>query len=61
MKIKILGWIATIWGGLILINSIVKLCTTGFGDGAYGVGQLVAVVFGGILLIAGIRSLRKVN
>ena len=59
MKNKILGWISAIWGGLILLSSLVKILSGGMGGGAYGAGQFAGFILGGLLCFAGVRTLRK--
>ena len=59
MKNKILAWIGVIWGGLIVLSGLVKLFSGGISGGAYGVGQLLAFVFGGVLCFAGARGLSQ--
>ncbi len=59
MKNKILGWIAAVWGGLILLSGLAKLLSGIAGGGAYGAGQLTGFIFGGILCFVGIYTLCK--
>ena len=59
MKSKILGWIAIVWGGLVLLSGLTKLLSGGVGRGAYGAGQLTGFLFGGILCSVGIYTLCK--
>jgi hypothetical protein len=56
---RFLGWIVFAWGGLILIAGLYKLATGQIQLNAYGAGQCVGFVFGGILLFAGIAELSK--
>lgn len=50
MKNKILGVIGVAWGSAIIINWIL---TPAAGNEAYNMGQLLSVVFGGVLVLAG--------
>jgi len=59
MKNKVLGWIAVVWGGLVLLSGLAKLSSGGVGGGAYGAGQVTGFVFGGLLCAAGIYTLCK--
>ncbi|MDP5192021.1 hypothetical protein [Rheinheimera baltica] len=47
---KILGVIGVVWGSAIIINWIL---TPAAGNEAYNMGQLLSVVFGVVLAIAG--------
>ena len=58
MKYKILGWIGVVWGGLILASGLYQLFTGRIGGGAYGAGRLVGLLFGVLLLYAGLRALQ---
>ena len=40
MKNTLLGWMALVWGGLVLLGGLPKLVSAGAGAGAYGAGQL---------------------
>jgi len=53
MRNKIFGAIGIIWGGLIIGNKIVGNNPAGSSD-TYQAGQTGAVIFGVILLIAGL-------
>ena len=53
MRNKILGAIGVLWGGGVVIYSLV----TPRGGGAYGAGQMVGTIFGVLMLIAGIYTL----
>ena len=59
MKHKVLGWIGIVWGGLILVNAAFKLLSGAPPQGAHGAGQMVAWLLGGVLVFAGVRSLKK--
>ena len=59
MKNKLLGWVALVWGGLVLLGGLPKLFSAGAGAGAYGAGQLAGVLFGGILCAAGLYAVCK--
>jgi hypothetical protein len=59
MKNKIIGWIAAIWGGLILLSGLIKLFSGQIPAGAYGMGQLAGYLFGCLLLFFGIKQIRK--
>jgi len=58
-KNKILGWVLTVWGALVLLSGSGKIFSGEVGSGAYGAGMLVGFAFGGIMLFVGIRSLRQ--
>ena len=59
MKNKILGWVAVVWGGLVLLSGLAKLSLGRTGGGAYGAGQLTGFLFGGVLCAVGIYTLCK--
>ena len=59
MKKKILGWIGVVWGGLVLLSGFAKMSSGGIGEGAYGAGQFAGFIFGGLLCLAGVYTLRK--
>ena len=52
MRNKIFGAIGVIWGGAILFNWLTADAPTG--STAYQGGQTAAVVFGGVLFLAGL-------
>ena len=64
MRNRIFGAIGVIWGGLILFRrfaygaSQTSAQSPAFRDG-YGMGQNLAVVFGGLLLVVGLYYLFK--
>lgn len=55
MRQLILGVIGVLWGGAIVISGLVR----GMSDGAYGAGQMIAFVFGIVLLLLGTRAIMK--
>ena len=57
MRNKIFGVIGILWGGAILANGLFGQSPQG--SGAYQTGQTVALVFGGIMLVAGAYYLFK--
>lgn len=59
MKSKILAWIAIIWGGLVLLRGLSIILSGHGGGGTYGAGQIAALLFAGLLLFIGIRTLVK--
>lgn len=59
MKNKIVGWIAAVWGGLVILSGLAKAFSGGIQGGAYGAGQLAGFLFGGLLLFFGIKQIRK--
>lgn len=52
---RYLPFIAVLWGAAILLFGIIK----GISGGSYGAGQLVALLFGVALVVAGVRELKK--
>ncbi len=52
---RYLPFIAIAWGAAILLFGVIK----GISGGSYGAGQLVAVLFGVALVVAGVRALRR--
>ncbi len=54
MKNKLIGFIAVIWGGAIVVKGLLSPET---GSGAYGVGSLIGFGFGAVLLLVGGRQL----
>ncbi|CAH0535113.1 hypothetical protein VST7929_02774 [Vibrio stylophorae] len=54
MKNKVLGAIAMIWGALILMNFFTHLHE--MTSGAYSTGKMAGVIFGCLLLAAGIHT-----
>ena len=59
MKNKMLGWIAIVWGGLVLLSGLTKLFSGGMGAGAYGAGQVAGFLFGGVLCSVGLYTVGK--
>jgi hypothetical protein len=57
MRNRIFGGIGVIWGGAILIFSLIRGGPQG--EGAYKAGQMTGMIFGGILLIVGLYYLVK--
>jgi uncharacterized membrane protein HdeD (DUF308 family) len=58
MSKRILAWIATIWGALIIIRGVI----TGFAQQtseSYRLGQVFAYIVGALMLIAGLHYLLK--
>lgn len=56
-KSKVLGWVCTVWGGLVVLNGLPTIFRA---DGsAYSVGASFALLFGAVMLYAGVRELRK--
>jgi hypothetical protein len=56
MRNKIFGWIGVVWGGLIVVVTLLHGIS---GSGAYGSGQVTAVVFGVLMLLAGGWAVRR--
>lgn len=50
MRTKIFGWIGVVWGGSVVVVTLLKGIS---GSGAYGGGQVAAVAFGVVMLLAG--------
>lgn len=59
MKYRILGWMGIVWGALVVLIGVRGLLSGGIEGSAYGAGRLAGLVFGGLLVFAGIRALRK--
>ncbi len=56
-KSKVLGWVCTVWGGLVLLNGLPTMFRA---DGsAYSLGMSLGLLFGALMLYAGVRELRK--
>ncbi len=55
MRNRIVGGIAAAWGAAVLINSFINGGPQG--AGAYGTGQVIGLIFGGVLLIVGLYYL----
>lgn len=58
MRNRIFGAIGVIWGGGLLVSSLVRGDQLE-GGGSYAAGQMTALVFGGLLLIVGLYYLMK--
>ena len=58
MRLRVLSWIGILWGSFILISGIVRVIGGQQLEGAYAIGTAVAWVMGGLMLFAGIRTLR---
>ena len=52
---RYLPFIAIVWGVAVLLYGVSK----GISGGAYGAGQVVALLFGVALVVAGVRELKK--
>ncbi|HXT69186.1 MAG TPA: nuclear transport factor 2 family protein [Vicinamibacterales bacterium] len=59
MRIKIFGWIGIVWGTFILVTAGPRIVAGDIGEGSYAAGQYFAFLIGGLMLVAGIRTLRK--
>lgn len=59
MRNTILGWVGVIWGALIVASGIRGALAGELGSGSYEVGRVIAILFGALLLFAGIRALRS--
>ena len=57
MRNRIFGAIGVLWGGAVLIRSLLRGVPQG--SGAYAAGQTGGMIFGGLLLIVGIYYLVK--
>lgn len=57
MRNKILGAIGVIWGGGILVSAFLHGGPQG--SGAYAAGQTAGLIFGFVLLLAGVYYLLK--
>ncbi len=57
MRNRILGGIGVVWGGAILLFSLLKGGPQG--EGAYAAGQTMGMIFGGLLLVVGFYYLIK--
>jgi hypothetical protein len=55
MRNRILGGIGVAWGGAILVYMLIKGGPQG--QGAYAAGQIAGMIFGGVLLLAGLYYL----
>lgn len=58
MRNRILGAIAILWGGGILLSKLLGGSQVE-GNGAYAAGQTVALIFGGLMFIVGVYLLIK--
>jgi hypothetical protein len=56
MRNRIMGGIGVVWGGGVVLYG---LFGTERGEGAYGAGQMAAVVFGACMFLAGLYYLIK--
>jgi hypothetical protein len=59
MKHTILGWIAVVWGLLILVSVGRTLLAGQVPGGVYATGVVISAALGVFLLYAGIDALRK--
>jgi hypothetical protein len=57
-RYRILGAIALIWGGALLLSRLLGFSRIE-GSGAYGAGQYLGLIFGGLLFIAGLYAVIK--
>jgi len=57
MRNRIFGGIGVIWGGAILVYSLMKGVPQG--QGAYAAGQTGGMIFGGLLFVVGVYYLIK--
>ena len=57
MRDRIFGAIGIIWGGAILVFTVVRGGPQG--RGAYGAGELAGVILGALMLIAGLYTFFK--
>jgi hypothetical protein len=52
-RYRVLGTIAFIWGGALILSRLLGFSRTE-GGGAYAAGQNAGLIFGGLLLAAGL-------
>ena len=57
MRNRIVGGIGVVWGGAMLIYGLTQ--GEPQGQGAYATGQIGGLIFGGVLLVAGLYYLIK--
>lgn len=57
MRNRIFGGIGVLWGGAVLVSSLLKGGAQG--DGAYAAGQTGGIILGGLLFVAGLYYLIK--
>ena len=57
MRNRIFGGIGVLWGGAVLVSSLMKGGPEG--QGAYAAGQTGGMIFGGLLFVAGLYFLIK--
>ena len=55
-RYRIIGAIAVIWGGALLLSRLLGYSRVE-GSGAYAAGQSAGLIFGGLLLVAGLYAL----
>jgi hypothetical protein len=54
-RYRILGAIALIWGGAVLLSRFLGFSRVE-GSGAYAAGQYAGLIFGGLLFVAGLYA-----
>jgi hypothetical protein len=59
MRIKIFSWIGILWGTFIVVTAGPRILAGRAGEGASAAGQFFALGVGGLMLFAGIRTLRN--
>jgi hypothetical protein len=59
VRLRILSWIGVVWGAFILISGAYHLVAGDIDPNDIGAGLAVAWAIGGLLLFAGIRTLRS--
>jgi hypothetical protein len=57
MRNKVLGVIGIVWGGAMLVSFFMR--GANLGGGAYAAGQLLGLIMGGVMLVAGVVAVRK--
>ncbi len=59
MRIRIFSWVGVIWGSFILATAGPRIVSGQVGEGANAAGQYFAFILGVLMLLAGVRTLRK--
>ena len=57
MRNKIFGTIGILWGGAVIVSFFARGAS--IGTGAYAAGALFGLLFGAVMLFAGIHYVRK--
>jgi uncharacterized protein (TIGR02246 family) len=58
-RLRIFSWVGIVWGAFILVTAGPRIVAGDVGEGANAAGQYFAFILGGVMVFAGVTTLRK--